>query len=677
MSNSFTQGAGYVLTGLRWLPKAGLRGFVAMPLLINSVLFGGGIWLGASQLERLDRAVQGWLPEWLAWLHWLLWLLFVLTVLVVVFYTFSLVANLLAAPFNGLLAERVEKMVHPDGRVQPPPAESSWRELLFSPLAELAQVVVFRRLGHSAGGVIVRAGGQRSRASAVGGFHVLDAGAGVRRLSARQPRVGPPGAAPAAAPALAARAGFRQHDPAAHPDPGTEFPGHAGGGDRRDADVESGMVRFAMNGDTDWRVQILRGLYTGLLYLALPLALLRLYWRGRRDPGYRQRWRERLGLIPPLPSACLWIHAVSVGETRAALPLIRALLARYPDRPLLVTTTTLTGSRQVREALGEWVHHVYAPYDLPGAVRRFLRNTQPRLAIIMETELWPNLLRQGAVAGIPVLIANARLSERSARGYARIRRLTASMLRDVTLIAAQAESDAGRFRALGAPRLQVTGNLKYDLALPDDLVARGLELRRELLGENRSVWIAASTHAGEDEQILDAFARLRDRWPELLLLLVPRHPERFDGVAALCRQRGFPVVRRSEQRPCAADTAIFFGDSMGELLLFYAAADLAFVGGSLVATGGHNVLEPALLSLPVLFGPHMFNFTEAGERLLEVEAAWQVTDAVGLAATVDRLLADPALRQAAGQRGQAVVERHRGALAALLTRIEALLGRGP
>ena len=426
-----------------------------------------------------------------------------------------------------------------------------------------------------------------------------------------------------------------------------------------------------MNGDTDWRVQVLRGLYTGLLYLALPLALLRLYWRGRRDPGYRRRWPERLGFIPPLPQfGCLWIHAVSVGETRAALPLIRALLNRYPDRPLLVTTTTLTGSRQVREALGERVHHVYAPYDLPGAVRRFLRNTQPRLAVIMETELWPNLLRQCAVAGIPVIIANARLSERSARGYARIRRLTASMLRDVALIAAQAESDAGRFRALGAPRLQVTGNLKYDLALPDDWLARGLKLRRELLGENRPVWIAASTHAGEDEQILDAFARLRDRWPELLLLLVPRHPERFDGVAALCQQRGFSVVRRGERRPCAPDTAMFLGDSMGELLRFYAAADLAFVGGSLVATGGHNVLEPALLGLPVLFGPHMFNFTEAGERLLEVEAAWQVTDAVGLAATVDRLLADPALRQVAGQRGQAVVERHRGALTALLRCIE-------
>ena len=417
----------------------------------------------------------------------------------------------------------------------------------------------------------------------------------------------------------------------------------------------------------------MRLLYTGLLYLILPLALLRLYWRGRHDAGHRRRWRERLGFFPPLPSGCLWVHAVSLGETRAALPLIRALLERYPDLPLLVTTTTLTGSRQVREALGERVLHVYAPYDLPGAVRRFLRQTRPRLAVIMETELWPNLLRQCAVAGIPTMIANARLSERSARRYARIRRLTASMLRDVTLIAAQAEADADRFRALGAPRVEVTGNLKYDLSLPDDLPERGWQLRRELLGEERRVWIAASTHAGEDEPILAALALLRPRWPELLLLLVPRHPERFDGVAALCRQQGCKLVRRSEQRACAPDTAVFLGDTMGELLLFYAAADLAFVGGSLVPTGGHNVLEPALLGLPVLFGPHMFNFTEAGERLLEVEAAWQVADGAEVAVAVNRWLADPEQRRNAGQRGRAVVERHRGALAALMERIAGLL----
>jgi 3-deoxy-D-manno-octulosonic-acid transferase len=416
-----------------------------------------------------------------------------------------------------------------------------------------------------------------------------------------------------------------------------------------------------------------RLIYNGLLYLLLPLALLRLYWRGRHDPGHRQRWRERLGWVPPLPPDSLWIHAVSVGEVRAALPLIRALLDRYPEQPLLVTTTTLTGSRQLQEALGARVQHVYAPYDLPGVVRRFLRRTRPQIAIIMETELWPNLLRQCATGGISVLIANARLSERSALGYTRIPRLTASMLRDITLIAAQGEADARRFRALGAPRVEVTGNLKYDLKLPDDLREQGRQLRRKWLGENRPVWIAASTHDGEDEQILQAFSRIRSSWPDLLLVLTPRHPERFDRVAELCRERGFNFVRRSEQRPCTLDTAVFLGDSMGELLLFYAAADLAFVGGSLVPTGGHNVLEPALLGLPVLFGPHMFNFNEASERLREAKAAWQITDAGELAVTIDWLLADLQQGRDAGQRGRQVVERHRGALAALLAHIEAMV----
>lgn len=430
-----------------------------------------------------------------------------------------------------------------------------------------------------------------------------------------------------------------------------------------------------MNDRIGWRAWTLRRLYTGLTYLLLPVALLRLYWRGRQDGEHRQRWRERLGFLPALPTAGLWVHAVSVGETRAALPLIRALLARYPQWPVLVTTTTLTGSRQVREALGAQVHHVYAPYDLPSAVRRFLRQTRPRLAVIMETELWPNLLHQCALAHIPVLLANARLSERSARGYARIGCLTSAMLQEVTLIAAQADADAARFRALGAPRVEVSGNLKYDLQLPDDLRERGRQLRQALLGTQRLVWIAASTHAGEDEPILDAFARLRERWPTLLLLLVPRHPERFSGVATLCRQRGFSLIRRSDRQPCSPDTAVFLGDSMGELLLFYAAADLAFVGGSLVATGGHNVLEPALLGLPVVFGPHMFNFTEAGQRLLQAEAAWQVADAAELALAIDRLLTDSALRQAAGQRGREMVERHRGALAGTLARIATLLAQ--
>lgn len=420
----------------------------------------------------------------------------------------------------------------------------------------------------------------------------------------------------------------------------------------------------------------MRVLYSLLLYLLTPLILLRLYWRGRKAPGYRQRWAERFGRIPAPPGPCLWVHAVSLGETRAALPLIRALLERHPDSPLLVTTTTPTGSRQVREALGGRVHHVYAPYDLPGAVARFLDRTRPRLALIMETELWPNLFAACRRRGVPVVVANARLSERSARGYRRLGRLSRRLLARTTVIAAQAEADARRFRELGAPRVTVTGNLKYDLALPDGLPEQGRALRRQL-GRERPVWIAASTHQGEDESVLDAFTRLRQARPRALLVLVPRHPERFDAVAELCRRRGWTVARRSRGEPCTPATAVYLGDTLGELLLLFAAADLAFVGGSLVPVGGHNVLEPAALGLPVLFGPQMFNFTEAGRRLLEAGAARQVAGATELAAAAAELLADAERRAAMGRAGRAVVEANRGALAALLAVVEEVLAAAP
>jgi 3-deoxy-D-manno-octulosonic-acid transferase len=413
--------------------------------------------------------------------------------------------------------------------------------------------------------------------------------------------------------------------------------------------------------------------YNLLLYGLLPLILLRLYWRGRNNPDYRRRWGERFGLFPALSKpGCLWVHAVSVGEARAALPLIRALLERYPEHGVLVTTTTPTGSRQVQNALQDRVSHVYLPYDVPGAVARFLARTRPRLAVIMETELWPNLFRQCAAAGIPLVVANARLSERSARGYGRLPRFTAAVLARTTLIAAQSEADAARFRALGAPRARVLGNLKYDLTLPPELPEHGRALRR-MLGENRPVWIAASTHPGEDEQILDAFIRLRRGFPDLLLVLVPRHPERFAPVAQLCERRGLNLVRRSGRRPCTADTAVFLGDSMGELLLFYGAADVAFVGGSLVPHGGQNPLEAALLGLPVLWGPHMFNFAEISQGLLAAQAARQVADAEELAEAVGHWLNDRSARQAAGRRARETLAAQRGALAALLDNIDGLL----
>jgi 3-deoxy-D-manno-octulosonic-acid transferase len=404
----------------------------------------------------------------------------------------------------------------------------------------------------------------------------------------------------------------------------------------------------------------------------MPFVLGRLYWRGRANPDYRRRWSERFGLLRPLSvTGCIWVHSVSVGEVRAALPLIEALQSRYPKQPLLVTTTTPTGSRQVTASLDNRVHHVYLPFDLPGSVRRFINGSKPKVAIIIETELWPNLFHYCAGAKIPLIVANARLSKQSARGYRQVAGLTRQLLSHTSLIAAQSQADAVRFRQLGAPWVEVMGNLKYDIMLPDNLPAQGRALRR-LLGEQRPVLIAASTHSGEEKFILEAFCTLQQTLPDILLLWVPRHPERFKAVAELCQQRGLNTVKRSENRPCDGTTQIFLGDSMGELLLFYAAADVAFIGGSLVPIGGHNVLEPALLGLPLVFGPHMFHFLEASRQLLKAKTAWQVANAQELAQVVEYLLHAPTIRQTLGHRSIAVVASQRGALQKLLSYIDTL-----
>ena len=411
----------------------------------------------------------------------------------------------------------------------------------------------------------------------------------------------------------------------------------------------------------------MRYLYSLLLYLLIPFVLVRLVWRSRRASAYRRRWAERFGFFDPPPlRSPVWVHAVSVGEVLAAVPLIQWLRER--GEPVLVTTTTPTGAERVRAAFGADVPHLYCPYDLPDVVRRFLSRVRPRLAIIIETELWPNLFHACAERRVPVIVANARLSARSAAGYAKVAALMRATLRDVNLIAAQGEADAARLRALGAPRVEVTGNVKFDLHLPASLHEQAAVLRRAW-GESRLVWLAASTHAGEDEQVLDAYAELRRTLPDSLLVLAPRHPERFDDVAALCRQRGYTLVRRSEHRPATAETAVFLLDSMGELPLFYAAADIAFVGGSLVNTGGHNVLEPAALGKAVLVGPHTFNFLEITAQLVANGAATRVEDSHALAQAVIRYLGDANLRDEAGRKGLALVEQSRGALA----RLQALL----
>ena len=418
-----------------------------------------------------------------------------------------------------------------------------------------------------------------------------------------------------------------------------------------------------------------RRFYDLLIWLAVPVVLLRLAGRGLRAPAYWRRWPERFALWRRPPrAATIWIHAVSVGEAQAALPVINTLLERRPDASILVTTTTPTGSARVRDALGNRVQHVYLPYDLPGAVARFFNRVRPRVGVIMETELWPNLFRAAHRRGIPLIVVNARLSERSARGYGRVHTLTRSVLRDVHLIAAQSEADAERFRELGAEpdRVTITGSIKFDMRISAQAREAGRAIR-EAAGSSRSVWTVGSTHEGEDEQVLEAFRRVRERHPDCMLILVPRHPERFRRVGEQCRRAGFRVATRSAEGVPDTQTEIFLGDTIGELVAFYAAADVAFVGGSLVATGGHNPLEPAALGVPVVFGPHMFNFAEVSRLLLGAEGAWQVHNAGELASRISDLLADASLRAESGARAAEVVDRNRGALDRILALVEGLL----
>lgn len=419
----------------------------------------------------------------------------------------------------------------------------------------------------------------------------------------------------------------------------------------------------------------MRIFYTLLLYLVLPLLVLRLLWRSLKAPEYRSRIGERLGWfsVPPIDKA-LWVHAVSVGEVQAAAPLIRLLKDRYSDLSVVITTTTPTGSRRVQELFGEGVHHVYAPFDIPVVVARFLDKARPCLAVFIETEIWPNMLTLCRQRGIPTILANARLSERSAKGYARLGDFTRQTFQDITLIAAQGQADAERFIALGAgsDRVQVTGSIKFDVRLPASLNEQS-EVVRRVWGNHRPVWVAASTHEGEDEQVLEAHRVVLERLPECLLVLVPRHPERFSRVATLCEKNGFSLVRRSEQRDCSQTTQVFLGDSMGELPIFLAASDVAFVGGSLVNHGGHNVLEASALGVPVAFGPHMFNFAAISELLLEEGAAVRVQSASELASVVVRWLSDASERSRIGENGRRVVEENRGALERLAALIAAQL----
>jgi len=423
-----------------------------------------------------------------------------------------------------------------------------------------------------------------------------------------------------------------------------------------------------------------RTLYTLLFHLGLPLVAIRLWLRARKAPAYAQRIGERFALnLPALQPGGIWVHAVSVGESIAAAPMIRELLKRYPQLPITVTCMTPTGSQRIQALFADEprIQHCYLPYDLPWAAARFLNRVQPKLAIIMETELWPNHIHQCAKRGIPVALANARLSARSAKGYARFAGLTRPMLQEMSLIAAQTETEAERFRQLGArPEcVEVTGSIKFDLTIDPQLLINASELREQWQAQERPVWIAASTHEGEDEVVLAAHRQLLGSHPDALLILVPRHPERFNSVFELCQREGFATVRRSSGEPVEAQTKVLLGDTMGELLFLYALADSAFVGGSLVPNGGHNLLEPAALAKPVLSGPHLFNFLEIAAKLRDAAALEEVDDAQGLAVAVQRLFELPQDAQRMAEAGLKVMQLNQGALQRLLDGLGRLLSR--
>jgi 3-deoxy-D-manno-octulosonic-acid transferase len=424
----------------------------------------------------------------------------------------------------------------------------------------------------------------------------------------------------------------------------------------------------------------MQAVYSILIYLIAPAVLLRLLWRSRRAPAYRERWADRIGLYSRQRRAQMqsdiWVHAVSVGEVQAAQPLIRHLLSAEPPMSVMVTTTTPTGARRLQELFGDRVQHCYTPLDAPAIMRRFFDAVAPGLVLVLETEVWPNMLLTCETRGIPVILANARLSERSARGYARLRSFAATIMGRFTLIAAQTDEDARRFEGLGVPndRIAVTGSIKFDTQLPASLPDQA-EVMRRGWGCNRPVWVAASTHEGEDEPVLAAHELILERHPQALLVLVPRHPERFDRVAGLIQRQGLTLARRSRGDAVTSATQVYLGDTMGELTAMLAAADAAFIGGSLVPIGGHNALEAAAVGIPVAIGTAVFNFAAITELLVQEGAAVQVDSAETLAACMTAWLDDATERSRIGENGLRVVERNRGALKRLLHLVESQLDR--
>jgi 3-deoxy-D-manno-octulosonic-acid transferase len=404
----------------------------------------------------------------------------------------------------------------------------------------------------------------------------------------------------------------------------------------------------------------LRYLYTILFYLALPFLFIRLLWRSFRIPGYRKNWRQRLGFCPHRFDECIWIHVVSVGETIAAQPLIKAVIQEYPNTPVLLTNMTPTGAERVKAMFATTAYQTFIPYDLPDANARFLKRVRPKVAVIFETELWPNLFAACRKRQIPILVMNARLSEKSAKGYRSILSVTQEMFRAITHIAAQAPQDAERFIQLGFPqeKMRVTGNIKFDLEIPQ-LDAKEL---RASLGTDRPVWIAASTHPGEEEIVFRAHQLIREQFPEALLILAARHPDRAPAIGTIAKNHGFSFVRRSLKEACLQNTHVYLADTLGELLLMYSASDVAFVGGSLVSVGGHNLMEPAVLGKPILSGPILFNFYQVSQLLLNGDALLIINNSAELAEKVLRCFSEAAFVKKLGENAVKVVMQNRGAL---------------
>ncbi|HKU70754.1 MAG TPA: lipid IV(A) 3-deoxy-D-manno-octulosonic acid transferase [Burkholderiales bacterium] len=407
-----------------------------------------------------------------------------------------------------------------------------------------------------------------------------------------------------------------------------------------------------------------RFMYSVVLYLLLPFVLLRLLWRARRQRGYLAHVGERFGYYArPAGGQVIWVHAVSVGETRAAEPLIRTLREKYPQDRVLLTNMTPTGRETAEALFGADVVNAYLPYDHPGAVKRFLNHFQPRIGLLMETEIWPNLIQACRVSGLPIYLVNARLSEKSFARYRRFPSLSRETISGLTAIAAQSEDDARRLAALGAASMQVTGSIKFDVSPPPAQLERGRLWRGEF-GAERPVLLAASTREGEEALLFEVLARIEV--PELLTVVVPRHPQRFDEVAHMLQARGVAFQRRSDGTAVSASTRVLLGDSMGEMFAYYAASDVVFVGGSLLPFGSHNLIEPCAAGKPVLVGPSTYNFSEAAELAVQAGAAIQVPDAATLAQEAGRLLRDAAAAERMSRAALAFANTHRGATAKVM-----------